>query len=45
MSVLLIFAEYVDDVHDELEQLSVETLSLPRRCTIRGKLGDRNSFK
>lgn len=36
--VLLIGAEYVHDVHDELEQLGVVTLLLPQWCTIRGKL-------
>lgn len=46
MSVVeLIFTEYVDDVHDELKQLSVETLSLAQRCIARGKLGDVNRFK
>lgn len=38
--VLFIFAQHADDVHDELQQLSVESLFLPRRRPIRGKLGD-----
>lgn len=42
--VLLIGGEYVHDVHDELEQLGVETLLLPQRCTIRGKLWEVSSL-
>lgn len=42
--VLLIGAEYVHDVHDELEQLGVETLLLPQRCPTRGKLQEVSSL-
>lgn len=42
--VLFIGAEYVHNVHDELEQLRVETLLLPQRCAIRGKLWEVSSL-
>lgn len=37
-AAVFFIAEHADDVHDQLQQLSVETLLLLQRCTIRVKL-------
>lgn len=36
--VFFLLAQNVDDVHDQLQQLSLETLPLSHRCTIREEL-------
>lgn len=37
-AVLNIIVKHANDVHDELQQLSLETLSLFQCCVVRGKL-------
>lgn len=37
-AVLDIIVKHANDVYDELQQLSLETLSLFRCCIVRGKL-------
>ena len=36
--VFLLMADHVNNVHDQLQQLSLETLPLLQRCIIRGEL-------
>lgn len=42
--VFFLMAEHVDDVHHQLQQLSVESLPLIQRCTIRTELQYLRSF-